>query len=78
MPTNSPSGGWRSSRRRGARLGETAGGRRQHGTAREKRSSPFTFDGQKFDASDGEPFWIVESDKTGAKAAYKESSLTKK
>ncbi|MDF3281661.1 MULTISPECIES: DUF2945 domain-containing protein [unclassified Gordonia (in: high G+C Gram-positive bacteria)] len=49
-----------------------------HGTAREKRTSPFTFEGQKFNASDDEPYWIVESDKTGAKAAHKESSLTKK
>jgi hypothetical protein len=47
-----------------------------HGTAVEKRTSGFTFDGQKFNASDDEPYWIVESDKTGAKAAHKESSLS--
>jgi len=35
----------------------------------------FTFADQKFKASDDEPYWIVESDKTGAKAAHKESSL---
>ena len=46
-----------------------------HGKAMEKRTSEFTFDGQKFKASDDEPYWIVRSDKTGAKAAHKESSL---
>jgi hypothetical protein len=35
----------------------------------------FTFDGQKFKASEDEPYWIVESEKTGAKAAHKESTL---
>ncbi|HEU5000127.1 MAG TPA: DUF2945 domain-containing protein [Lapillicoccus sp.] len=49
---------------------------RTHGTAVEKRTSEFTFDGQKFTASDDEPYWIVESGKTGATAAHKESSLT--
>jgi len=46
-----------------------------HGTAVERRTSEFTFDGQKFKASGDDPYWIVESDKTGAKAAHKESSL---
>jgi Hypervirulence associated proteins TUDOR domain len=46
-----------------------------HGKALEKRTSEFTFDGQKFKASDDEPYWIVRSDKTGAKAAHKQSSL---
>ena len=49
---------------------------RTHGQAVEKRTKEFTFDGQKFNASDDEPYWIVQSDKTGAKAAHKESSLT--
>lgn len=43
----------------------------------EKKTSEFTFDGQKFKASSDEPYWVVESDKTGAKAAHKEGSLTK-
>ena len=47
-----------------------------HGKTVEKRTKEFTFDGQKFNASDDEPYWIVQSDKTGAKAAHKESSLT--
>ena len=45
------------------------------GTAVEKKTKPFQHDKQKFDASDDEPYWIVESDKTGSKAAHKESSL---
>ena len=49
-----------------------------HGKAVEKRTREFTFDKQKFTASDDDPYWIVESDKTGAKAAHKESSLNKK
>lgn len=48
-----------------------------HGKALEKRTTEFTFAGQKFKASDDEPYWIVESDKTGAKAAHKASSLDK-
>lgn len=48
---------------------------RTTGTAKEKRTKEFQHDGQKFKASDDEPYWIVESDKTGATAAHKESSL---
>ena len=48
---------------------------RTTGKAVEKRTKPFQHDGQKFDASDDEPYWIVESEKTGATAAHKESSL---
>jgi hypothetical protein len=48
-----------------------------HGTAIEKRVKEFTFADQTFKASADEPYWIVESAKTGAKAAHKESSLDK-
>jgi hypothetical protein len=48
------------------------------GTAKEKRTKEFEFEGQTFKASDDEPYWIVESDKTGSKAAHKESTLEKK
>ena len=48
-----------------------------HGEAIEKRTERFTFAGQKFAASDEAPYWIVESAKTGARAAHKESSLEK-
>lgn len=45
------------------------------GKALERKTREFTFDGQKFNASEEEPFWIVESSKTGAKAAHKQSTL---
>ena len=48
---------------------------RTHGKAVEKRTRRFEFDGQTFNASDDEPYWIVESAKTGARAAHKESAL---
>jgi hypothetical protein len=48
-----------------------------HGQAIEKRVKQFTFADQTFNASADEPHWIVESEKTGAKAAHKESSLDK-
>jgi hypothetical protein len=47
---------------------------RTTGTAVERRVSEFTFDGQTFKASRDEPYWIVESSKTGARAAHKESA----
>lgn len=46
------------------------------GKAVEKRTKEFTFDGQKFKASDDDPYWIVESSKSGKQAAHKESSLS--
>lgn len=49
---------------------------RTHGKAVERRTERFEFDGQPFNASDDDPYWIVESDKSGAQAAHKESSLT--
>ena len=49
-----------------------------HGTVQEKRVKEFQFDGQKFKASDDEPYFIVKSDKTDAEAAHKESALSKK
>ena len=50
---------------------------RTHGKAVERRTNEFTFEGQKFTASDDEPYWIVESEKSGKRAAHKESALTK-
>lgn len=49
-----------------------------HGKVVEHRTSEFTFDGQKFNASEDEPYVIVESDKSGAKAAHKASSVQKR
>ncbi|MCO7202218.1 DUF2945 domain-containing protein [Microbacterium sp. CnD16-F] len=50
---------------------------RTHGTIVERKTKDFTFDGQDFTASSDEPAYIVESEKTGAKAAHKGSALSK-
>lgn len=44
----------------------------------ERKTKDFTFEKQKFTASEDEPAFIVESDKTGARAAHKGSALTAK
>lgn len=46
-----------------------------HGKVVERRTEDFTFDGQKFTASHDDPTFIVESDKTGARAAHHGSAL---
>lgn len=48
---------------------------RTRGRVVERRTSDFTFEGQHFTASDDEPAFIVESEKTGARAAHKGSAL---
>ena len=48
---------------------------RTTGTTVEKKTKPFQHDKQKFNASEDDPYWIVESAKTGATAAHKESTL---
>jgi hypothetical protein len=48
-----------------------------HGKVVEHRTKEFTFDGQKFKASDDEPYVIVESEKSGKQAAHKQSSVDK-
>ena len=45
------------------------------GTAHEKKTKDFTFDGQHFKPTVDDPYWIVESSKSGKKAAHKESAL---
>ena len=47
------------------------------GTLVQKRVSDFEFDGQTFKPTDDDPYWIVESEKSGKRAAHKESALTK-
>lgn len=47
------------------------------GTLVRKRTSDFEFDGQHFKPTDDDPYWIVESEKSGKQAAHKESALTK-
>ena len=54
----------------------TSQGRTQ-GHVVEKRVKDFEFAEQKFTASSDEPAYIVESEKTGAKAAHKGSALKK-
>ncbi len=48
-----------------------------HGKTVEKKTSDFTFDGQTFKPTDDDPYWIVESAKTGKRAAHKESALSR-
>ncbi len=43
----------------------------------EKKTKDFQFSGQHFTASDDDPAYIVQSDKTDAKAAHKGDALTK-
>jgi hypothetical protein len=50
---------------------------RTHGAVVERKTGDFEFDGQKFTASPNEPAFIVESEKTGARAAHKGSALRK-
>ena len=42
----------------------------------EKKTKDFQFDGQHFTASEDEPTFLVESDKSGKRAAHKGSALT--
>ena len=51
----------------------TSQGRTQGRTTRRRTS--LQFEGQQFTAGSDEPYWVVESDKTGAQAAHKASSL---
>lgn len=48
---------------------------RTKGTVQQKKTSDFEFAGQKFTASEDEPAYIVKSEKSGAEAAHKGSSL---
>lgn len=48
---------------------------RTRGKIVEERTRDFQFEGQKFTASADEPAYIVESEKTGARAAHKGSAL---
>jgi len=43
----------------------------------ERKTKDFQLAHQQFRASDDEPKFVVQSDKTGAKAAHAESALTK-
>ena len=41
----------------------------------ERRTKDFQFEGQHFTASEDEPMFIVESEKTSARAAHRASAL---
>jgi hypothetical protein len=49
-----------------------------HGTVVEKRTSDFTVDGQPFRPTDDDPYHVVESASTGARAAHEESTLSRR
>ena len=63
--------------KKGDRVSRNTSQGRTHGTIVERKTKDFTFDGQDFTASSDEPAYIVESEKTGAKAAHKGSALSK-
>jgi len=44
----------------------------------EKKTSDFDLDGNMHRASEDEPQYVVESEKTGARAAHKGAALTEK
>ena len=46
-----------------------------HGKVLERRTADFSFEGQRFTASEAEPAFIVESAKTGSRAAHRGSAL---
>jgi hypothetical protein len=49
-----------------------------HGRIVEKKTSDFDLDGNTHRATEEEPQFVVESAKTGARAAHKASALTEK
>jgi hypothetical protein len=49
-----------------------------HGRIVEKKTSDFELDGHTHRASNDDPQYVVESAKTGARAAHKASALTEK
>ncbi|GAB3590860.1 DUF2945 domain-containing protein [Angustibacter peucedani] len=61
--------------RKGTRVSWNTPQGRTQGTVVERRTSDFTFDSQHFTASDDEPAFVVESEKTGARAAHQGSAL---
>lgn len=50
---------------------------RTRGKIVERKTRDFTFAGQSFTASDDEPAFVVQSEKTDAEAAHKGSALRK-
>ncbi|GAA0198481.1 MULTISPECIES: DUF2945 domain-containing protein [unclassified Aeromicrobium] len=50
---------------------------RTQGKVVERKTKDFQLDGRQWKASDDEPKLVVESEKTGAKAAHEPSALNK-
>lgn len=48
---------------------------RTHGKIVEKKTKDFQLDGRQWRASEDDPKFVVESEKTGAKAAHEASAL---
>jgi hypothetical protein len=48
-----------------------------HGTVVEVRTRPFSIEGTDLKASADDPRYVVESDKTGARAAHRADALRK-
>lgn len=46
-----------------------------HGTVVSKHTKDFQFEKQQFRASEDDPVYVVESEKTGARAAHHEDAL---
>ncbi len=49
-----------------------------HGTVKQKRVNDFEFKGQNFKPTDDDPYYIVESNASGSKAAHKQSALSRR
>jgi hypothetical protein len=62
--------------RRGQRVRWNTTQGETHGTVVERRTSDFQFAKQHFTASEDEPMYIVESEKSGKQAAHREEALT--
>lgn len=63
--------------KRGDRVSWNTSQGRTQGKVVEKKTGDFTYEGQQFTASREEPSFIVESEKTGARAAHRGSALRK-
>lgn len=46
------------------------------GVVKQKRVTDFEFKGQTFRPTEDDPYYIVESEKTGSQAAHKQSALS--
>ncbi|WP_136518016.1 MULTISPECIES: DUF2945 domain-containing protein [Cellulomonas] len=62
--------------RKGQKVSWNTSQGRTEGRTVERRTEDFELDGQQFRASEDDPYWVVESAKSGKRAAHKQSSLT--